>query len=525
MSQSVSRRRFLGDSLLGITAAASAAYAASATTAAAQAPAAPVAANDRLGVVVIGAGGQAQSHINNYRGDPRCVILYVVDPDTHATRMSDANMDEIAATQGGIRPQRIADMRRAFDDPAVDLVSSVTQNHWHGLSSLWAVQAGKHVYVEKPGNHNVHEGWALEAASKKYNRIVQIGTQMRSMSANIELMRFLHAGGIGEVNFARGICYRRRRSIGALGNFPIPLTVDYDLWSGPAPIRSITRRQFHYDWHWQRLYGNGDLGNQGSHQTDIARWALGLERLPQAVISYGGRLGYDIEMNDPNFVDAGDVANTCVSVYDYGDKCIVFETLNLETQPRRLPVSANSDGTQPDGTLVGVIVHGSSGYAIQGPRETGQTYDLCRAYDLEGNMIREFRGGGSHFRNFIDAVVAGDPSRATTSAKDGTLSAAISHFGNISYYLGEEQKASPAEIKAALRGIRSLDNNDATVDYVVDYLQRNRVDINRTPMSIGPLLRFDLATNRFTGSNAAGANEMLTREYRAPYIVPKPEDV
>jgi predicted dehydrogenase len=111
--------------------------------------------------------------------------------------MSDANMDEIAATQGGIRPQRIADMRRAFDDPAVDLVSSVTQNHWHGLSSLWAVQAGKHVYVEKPGNHNVHEGWALEAASKKYNRIVQIGTQMRSMSANIELMRFLHAGGIG----------------------------------------------------------------------------------------------------------------------------------------------------------------------------------------------------------------------------------------------------------------------------------------------------------------------------------------
>ena len=521
MSRSISRRHFLADSLLGATAVASAAYAASAaTTAVAQAPARPVSANDRLGVCVIGAGGQAQAHINNYRGDARCVILYVVDPDTHARRMTDENMDEIAATQGGIRPQRIADMRRAFDDPAVDLVSSATQNHWHGLSSLWAVQAGKHVYVEKPGNHNVHEGWALEAASKKYNCIVQIGTQMRSMSANIELMRFLHAGGIGEVNFARGICYRRRRSIGALGNFPIPLTVDYCLWSGPAPVRSITRPQFHYDWHWQRLYGNGDLGNQGSHQTDIARWALGLERLPQAVVSYGGRLGYDIETGDPDFVDAGDVANTCVSVYDYGDKCIVFETLNLNTVPRRLPVGEN-----PDGTLVGVIVHGSNGYAIQGPRETGQTYSLCRAYDLEGNMTREFEGGGNHFRNFVDAVVAGDHSRATTNAKDGTLSAAISHFGNISYYLGEENKASPAEIKAALRGIRSLDDNDATVDYVVDYLKTNRVDIDRTPMSLGPILNFDLATNRFVGNESAAANEMLTREYRAPYIVPNPEDV
>ena len=518
MSQSISRRHFMAESLLGMTAVAGAAYAASAASAVAQAPAGPVAANDKIGVAIVGTGGRGGSHIGYFRGDSRCTILYVVDPDT--TKTSNRLLDEIAATQGDIRPQRVTDMRRAFEDKAVDIATSATTNHWHALSALWAVQAGKHVYVEKPGNHNVHEGLALEAASKKYNRVVQIGTQGRSLPSVVELVKFVHDGGIGEVKFTRGLCYKRRASIGARGNFPIPLDVDYDLWSGPAPIRSITRQQFHYDWHWQRLYGNGDLGNQGSHQTDIARWLLQVERFPQAVITYGGRLGYDIEKDDPNFVDAGDVANTEVSIYDYGDKCMVFETRGLETGPLTIPGPEN-----PGGTLVGVIAYGSNGYAIQGPAARGQTYGYSAAYDLEGKIIKEFRGEGDaiHYRNFLDAVLKGDPSAANATAKDGTLSAAISHFGNISYYLGEGNKASVSEIKDALKAIKSLDNNDETVDRTVEHLKANRVDLDRTPMSVGPLLRFDLATNRFIGNDAA--NEMLTRDYRAPYIVPKPEDV
>jgi len=510
----------MADSLLGITAAAGAAYAASATTASAQQPA--VAANDRLGTVIMGAGGRARSHMGYFRGDNRCVILYVVDPETALPSQTMEAIDAIAATQGGIRPQVVQDLRRALDDPAVDIVSSSTTNHWHALSAVWSCQAGKHVFVEKPGNHNVHEGLALVAASKKYNCVVQIGTQCRSMRANIELANFVHGGGIGEVKFARGICHRRRRNIGPRGNFPIPLTVDYDLWSGPAPIVSITRREFHYDWHWQRLYGNGDLGNQGTHQTDIACWLLQIDKFPEAVISYGGRLGYDIETNNPDFVDAGDTANTLISVYDYGDKCIVFETRNLETGMTRIPVGTANNG-QPAGTNVGVIAYGSNGYAIQGANSGG--YGRAAAYDLEGNMIREFTGGGDadHYRNFVNAVLAGDPSAATAPAICASIGGAVAHFGNDSYYLGEENKASPAEIKAALREIKSLDDNDATVDRTVEHLRANRVDLDRTPLSLGVHLKFDNATGRFTNSEAA--NAMLTREYRAPYIVPKPEDV
>ena len=188
----------------------------------------------------------------------------------------------------------------------------------------------------------------------------------------------------------------------------------------------------------------------------------------------------------------------------------------------RIPVGTANNG-QPAGTNVGVIAYGSNGYAIQGANSGG--YGRAAAYDLEGNMIREFTGGGDadHYRNFVNAVLAGDPSAATAPAICASIGGAVAHFGNDSYYLGEENKASPAEIKAALREIKSLDDNDATVDRTVEHLRANRVDLDRTPLSLGVHLKFDNATGRFTNSEAA--NAMLTREYRAPYIVPKPEDV
>ena len=516
MTRHISRRRFLEDSLLGITAAAGAAYAASTASTFARQSGGSVAASDKIGVALIGAGGRAGDHRNYFKGNSQCTILYIVDPD--ASRLPAGTIDDIAATQGGIKPQFIADMRRAFDDKSVDVVSCATTNHWHALTGVWACQAGKHIYVEKPGSHNIYEGLALAAASKKYKRVVQIGTQCRSVAANINCVAFVKEGGIGEVKFARGLCYKRRTAIGAKGNFPIPEHVDYDLWSGPAPIRPITRRRFDYDWHWQRLYGNGDSGNQGPHQADVARWFLGLERYPNAIIAYGGRLGYDKANpdNDPNYVDAGDTANTEVCIYDYGDKCIVFETRGLATPNLNIPVGENI------GTQVGVIVYGSKGYAIQGTAE-GQRYDYSAAYDLEGNMIKEFQGGGDHFKNFLDAVNKNDPSAVNADAACGALSSGLSHLGNISYYLGESNKVSAAEIKSALKQIKSLDNDDETVDRTVAHLEASGVELDKTPMSVGPLLRFDPEAKRFSGNDAA--NAMLTREYRVPYVVPKPEDV
>ena len=236
-------------------------------------------ANDQVGMAVVGAGGRGGSHIGAWLGDSRTTILYIVDVDEKA---GNKRCDAIAKSQK-IRPTFVTDMRKAFDDPSVNAISTATPNHWHALCGVWAMQAGKDAYIEKPVSHNIAEGSALIAAARKYKRICQVGTQCRSSAAVKGAVKFIAEGGIGEVNFARGLCYKRRKSIGPKGAYPVPSEVDFNLWSGPAQYTDpkVTRGRFHYDWHWQRLYGNGDLGNQGPHQTDIARWGLGLDRPSQ----------------------------------------------------------------------------------------------------------------------------------------------------------------------------------------------------------------------------------------------------
>ena len=284
-------------------------------------------ANEKLGVAVIGANGRGGSHIDEYLRDERTEIRAIVDADE---AVANRRCDDIEKKQG-TRPKAVIDMRQAFDDKSIDFISTATPNHWHALTGVWAMQAGKDAYIEKPVCHNVHEGSALIAAARKYGRMCQVGTQCRSSQAIIDAFAFMREGGIGEVNFARGLCYKRRKSIGAKGDYAIPASVNFDLWSGPASLTDpkCTRERFHYDWHWQRHYGNGDLGNQGPHQTDVARWGLGIDTHPSTILTYGGRLGYQAERKDPDYVDAGDTGNTEVSIYDYGTKCIVFETRGL----------------------------------------------------------------------------------------------------------------------------------------------------------------------------------------------------
>jgi len=492
----ITRRRFFEDSLLAVAGTAAATglvpllKPCSATV--------QIAANDKLGVMIVGCGGRGGDHINGFGNDPRTAILYLCDPDP---RISEKRLSDIAAKQGGLVPKVVRDMREALVDPRLDIVSCATTNHWHALTGIWAMQAGKHCYIEKPLCHNVHEGQALTAASKKYNKVLQTGMQCRSLKANIDAIEFTRSGGIGEIKFARGLCYKRRAAICPLGEYEVPATVDYDLWSGPAPIMPLTRERFHYDWHWQRLYGNGDMGNQGPHQADIARWHLGIERYPNSVITYGGRLGYQAEKSDENYVDAGDTANTEVSIFDYGDKCMVFETRGLETPDLK-------------GVKIGVIVYGSEGYLIQ------KEYNYSIAFDLEGNITKEFRGGGDqdHYKNFIDAVVKGDPEAVTATARCGALSAGLSHLGNISYYLGEKNKVSAGELRKQLAGVKSLDDNEKTLDQTLEHLTANGVDLAKTPLSLGPTLKFDPEKEVFIDN--AEANKMLTREYREPYVVP-----
>lgn len=474
--------------------------------------------NEKLGVAVVGVNGRGMSHVGGFGANERAEIRAIVDIDE---KVGEKRAEEIGEKYGK-RPTVYRDLRQALDSADIDIITCATPNHWHALCGIWAMQAGKDVYIEKPISHNIHEGRALVAAAKKYGKMFQTGTQCRSSDACIDAVKFISEGGIGEVNFARGLCYKRRKSIGPLGDYPIPASVDFNLWSGPAPFTEpkVTRPQFHYDWHWQRLYGNGDLGNQGPHQTDIARWGLGLNRQPNSVLTYGGRLGYQEERKDPSYIDAGDTANTEVSIYDYGDKCIVFETRGLDVD-ESADDEINKLFGSTSGNKIGVIFYGSDGYVVQ------TSYGTCIAYDRDMKKTKEFSMKGNldviHMGNFVDACFTRDASSLAADATTGHLSAAVSHLGNISYYLGESNRVSPSELLKAVADVKSLDDNEATLQRTLAHLKANGVNPEKTQLSLGPKLDFDPESERFVSNE--DANRLLGREYRPGFEVPDADSV
>ncbi len=472
----------------------------------------------QLNVCVMGVNGRGGSHIAELLRADDVTISHVCEIDS---AVGNSRATAIGERQGK-KPTLAADIRSVLDDKSVDAVTVATPNHWHALAGIWAMQAGKDAYVEKPVCHNIAEGAALIATARKYNRMCQVGTQCRSSQAVIDAIDFINQGGIGEVKFARGLCYKRRKSIGALGDYSIPGTCDFNLWSGPALYTEpkLTRPQFHYDWHWQRLYGNGDLGNQGPHQTDIARWGLGINTHPTSIITYGGRLGYQAERNDPDYIDAGDTGNTEVSIYDYGDKCIVFETRGLSVNDSA-DEELNRLFDSTEGNKIGVVFYGSDGYMVQ------RSYNNCAVFDKQFNLVKEFSVRGElntpHFDNFIEACRKRDASLLNADVREGHLSAAISHLGNISYYVGEQNHATQSELLAALKNIKSLDDDEATLKRTVAHLEQNKVDLDLYPISLGALLKFDPETEKFVGNDEA--NLWLSREYRAPFICPSASEV
>lgn len=479
--------------------------------------------NEKLGVAVIGLNGRGQSHLKGFQSDARCEIRAVVDCDSSVLDRAVAKIEK----DQGTRPRAYKDFREMLESDEIQIVTAATPNHWHALMGVWAMQAGKDVYIEKPISHNVQEGRALVATAKKHGRMFQTGTQCRSSQGVRQLVDYVQGGGIGEVKLARGLCYKRRKSIGPLGDYPIPENVDFDLWSGPATYTDpkVTRGRFHYDWHWQRHYGNGDSGNQGPHQTDVARWGLGLERHPNSILTYAGRLGYKAERKDPNYADAGDTANTQVSIYDYGDKTIVFETRGLSVDNSGEDEINHLFGSNK-GNKIGVVFYGSEGYAIQGPN-----YDTGTVFDLNRNQVKQFRHdtkvsgvlNNVHMSNFVDAVVSRDGSKLNADAMCGHLSASIAHLGNIAYYVGQENWVSPDEIAKAVESFGSSDDDAATLQRTLQHLRDNNVDPSAEQLSLGPVLQFDPEAERFANNDAA--NAMLTREYRDPFKVPAPADV
>jgi hypothetical protein len=385
------------------------------------------------------------------------------------------------------------DYRKLLEDKSIDAVITATPNHWHALVTVWGCQAGKDVYVEKPVSHTIWEGRQMVKAARKYNRIVQAGTQRRSDEGLHEAIQYIRQGKLGKIVLVRGIVYVRRGSIGKVrGPQPIPETVDYNFWTGPAPLVPLRRKNLHYDWHWVWPTGDGDYGNNGIHFTDICRWVLGKNTLPSGVMSIGGRFGY---------IDDGETPNTQIVLLDYKPAPIIFEVRGLSR--------AKGDGTMDDyrGIRAGTIVHCEHGYFAGG-----------WAYDNDGKKIKQFKrtGGGGHHANFIKAVRSRKVSDLNADVLQGHLSSALCHMGNISHRLG--RITSPKEVLQALRGNSEMAE---TFERLQEHLVRNKVDFDATPMFLGPRLKMDPDNERFIGEHSQQANMLLTRNYREPFVVPE----
>jgi predicted dehydrogenase len=481
MKNALTRRSFLKSSLL--------------TTAALSLPArvwaAVPGANEAIRVAVVGFGGRGGSHIDAFSKmeGVRLVALCDCDQnilDNHAKALGKRN----------IEVKTFTDVRKLLADKEIDVVSTATPNHWHALVTVWSCQAGKDVYVEKPVSHNVFEGRQAVEASRKYKRIVQAGTQSRSSGNFPEAWAWLKEGNLGKIKIARGLCYKPRQSIGKVdGPQPIPKNIDYDLWCGPALKLPLMRKKLHYDWHWVWNTGSGDMGNQGIHEMDKARWALGKTELPTSFFSIGGRLGY---------VDDGETANTQMCVYDYGDVLLIFETRGLPRSQEFQEKGWSNNMDKYRGEGIGQMIECEGGYT------NGHI-----AWDKDGKEVKRFGGRGQdHFANFIKAVRSRNREDQTADILEGHLSSALCHLGNISHRVG--QTANPDEIEAAVKNDSAAQETLARMEA---HLAANGVDIKKTKLTIGPRLRFDPKTERFVDN--ARATELISRPYRPGFVVPE----
>ncbi len=370
-------------------------------------------ANERVNVAVIGVRGRGRDHIEAFAENPAADVFAVVDIDQ---AVSERAAQETLKLQGR-KPKEYKDLRKMLEDKSVDAVSIATPNHWHALATIWACQAGKDVYVEKPASHNIFEGRKMIEAARKYQRIVQVGTQGRSIQHKRRAVELLRDGVIGKLYMARGLCFKRRLSIGSVPPSQPPAGVDYDLWLGPAQEVEFKQNRFHYNWHWYWTFGNGDIGNQGVHEMDIARWGLGKNELPPVVYSSGGHFIYNDDQQTPN---------TQTAIFDYDDCQLIFEVRGFAT--------GGEAGMQHGANTIGNTFFGSEGYmTLDG--DGFRTY-LGDKRELGPAMFyAEAKPGPAapHVDNFLQAVKSRKHTDLNADIGEGHLSAALCHMANISY--------------------------------------------------------------------------------------------
>ncbi|MDZ4288674.1 MAG: Gfo/Idh/MocA family oxidoreductase [Prosthecobacter sp.] len=508
-SSQSSRRQFIGGTIAG-----------AAGLAALPTWAKPIGANDDVRVAVIGFNGRGAGHIGSLLGikGVRIVALCDVDDKVMEKRVADF-------AKKNIKVKTYRDFRECCADPDIDAVTIATPNHSHTLIAMTAIANGKHVYVEKPVSHNLWEGRKLleaAAVAEKKGLVVQHGMQRRSSPGWAAAMDYVGSGKIGKVTLSRGINFKARKSIGKVaapvqptpegriagtfrdtGGKPQIIDVDYKLWSAPRPVAAMRREQFHYDWHWQWAYGNGDIGNQGPHQLDVARWALGNADMPTRVMSLGGRWGYD---------DDGETANNQMAFYQFAKGApLLFDNRGLPMKDMNWtkgfePVYRINGKTSAP--RIGNVIHCENGFVAE-----------AKAYDNDGNTLQKFDGfdeGADHMKNFIDSVRAGKLVNSNLHVSHGVAAAALAQMSNISYRLGKE--LSNDKIKERLANDKA--GLETFADFVAN-LEANKIDMSAEKCQVGPLLEFNPETEKFTGEFAEEANKLAQDEYAAGFELPK----
>jgi predicted dehydrogenase len=448
-----------------------------------------IGANDTIRIGVAGLHGRGGAHVGEFSKMKGVEITYLIDPDTttYETRI------KAIEKNGGSTPKTVQDIRRALDDQNLDAISIASPNHWHSLMTVWGCQAGKDVYVEKPCSHNVHEGRVAVEAARKYDRIVQHGTQSRSMPSWAKLAEVVKSGRYGKLLVSRGLCYKTRDTIGVKPNTEPPENLDYDLWLGPALEHPFNANYVHYNWHWFWNFGNGDIGNQGVHQMDIARWMIPDATLPSSVLSLGGRFGY---------ADQGETPNSQIAVFDYGDTQLIFEVRGRETGPYL-------------GQKVGNILHLEQG-TIAGNKfypkgkENGEGEPLPKT-EVERSPAQE----KGHFANFIAAVRSRKTYDLNADILEGHYSSALCHLGNLSYRLGER-----VPFNARTKAFGGSKQAYETLERMEQYLAKdNGLKLDGLEYCLGRKLTVDAKSESFVDDPEA--NKLLTRPYRKPFVVPE----
>jgi predicted dehydrogenase len=372
--------------------------------------------NDTIRVATIGLRGRGKDHIKEITAQPNVELVALCDVDQ---KILGDRADALDA-QTGKKVQRFTDYRKLLEDKSIDAISIATPNHWHTLMTIQACQAGKDVYVEKPCSHNIFEAKQIVAAARKYDRMVQQGSQSRSSVALQDGVQKMREGLLGDVYLSRGLCYKWRNTIGKKPVSDPPSGVDYDLWTGPAPKKPFTENRFHYNWHWFWDFGNGDLGNQGIHEVDIARWGLGV-KFPTKATAIGGKFMFDDDQETPNTL------NCAFEFNENGKK----QMMEFEVRHWMSNHEAGIGEGGKDVNTIGNLFYGANGYmAISGYNK--YAFYMGKQSEPGPTMSK----GGSHFANFFAAVR--DRKRATLSAEieEGAASTVLVHLANISYRVG-----------------------------------------------------------------------------------------